>query len=211
MTHMPAVHLDASEHSKGKYLIIIRDPVQQLQSLRTMEFFMVGHILRLPLDAFITIATETRKTGWADHAHQWWRLRNLPNVKIIFYEDMQHRPLEVVQEVAQFVDVQLNDKQLQLVRERMSKKWALEHVDGQQYQALTPFSPPPFIREKSGSMSHFIVDQSKFFSTDLSEKISSEQESRIRSLAKAKILALDKAQDTTDGANFIQSRPSYFH
>ena len=208
-THMPATHLNP-QYSDGKFLVVIRDPVKQLLSLRTMEFFMVGHILRLPLDDFVTLATEIREVGWADHAYHWWRLRNLKNVKIIFYEDLVNDPEGTVRDVARFAKVKLTKAQITTVAHRMSKEWALKHVDGKQFKAETPFSPPLSFREESGSSSSFIVDSSKYFSMPLSERFSSSQEARIRSLAKEKLLALDAEHGSGDGANFIKERGQYF-
>lgn len=224
-THMPATHLNPQE-SEGKFLVVIRDPVQQLLSLRTMEFFLFGHILRLPLDDFVTLATEIRETGWADHVYQWWRLRKQTNVKVIFYEDLVHNdPEGTVRDVAQFItnvveemtnttNNNAQEQQEQIIKtvvHRMSKEWALKYVDRHHYKAETPFSPPLSFREESGSSSSFIVDSSKFFSMPFSERFSSSQEDRIRSFAKQKLLALDAIHDNAgDGAALIKERASYF-
>jgi len=209
MTHMPASHLSVQE-SEGRYLIIIRDPVKQMLSKRTMEFFLIGPILRLPLDEFITLYTETRETGWADHVHQWWRLRNLPNVCVIFYEDIVQAPEATVRTVAKFAKVKLNRELIDIVTRRMTKEWALEHVDRTHHAAVTPLSPPISVREESGSLSSFIVDHSKFFSIGASETFTPTQEAKIRSAAKAKLLALDAVDGVSDGAHFIKKCPGYF-
>lgn len=208
-THMPAPHLKVIG-GKAKYLVVIRNPVKQLLSRRTMDFFLFGHILRLPLEEFITLHIETRETGWADHVHHWWRHRNLPNVQILFYEDMVKFPEATVRKVAKFTEVELNEEQVKVVVERMSKEWAIKHVDGSNHTVATPFSPPAHIQEYFGTTSMFLVDHSKFFSTKTSEQFTPSQEERIRSNAKAKLLALDDADGISDGADLIKNCPGYF-
>jgi hypothetical protein len=210
-THMPAPHFSKVHGSDGKYLVIIRDPVKQMLSRRTMEFFLFGHILRLPLEDYIELYTNTRETGWADHAHQWWRLRHVPNVKVIFYEDMLTNPEAIVRDVAKFAGLQKLSKELiQVVTTRMSKEWAIKHVDELHQKAITPFSPPASVRDDAGSASSFIVDTSKYFAMKTSEQFTKSQEARIRADAKAKLLALDAADGVSDAADFIKKCPGYF-
>uniref|UniRef100_A0A7S1B5F2 Sulfotransferase domain-containing protein n=1 Tax=Corethron hystrix TaxID=216773 RepID=A0A7S1B5F2_9STRA len=208
-THMPAHHMRVVG-SEARYLVIVRDPVAVLQSLRTMHFFLFGPVLRQSLDEFVALHTDgsERDTGWADHVHGWWRLRALPNVRIIFYEDLVAEPEQTVRTVAEFVGRELDAGLLDIVTERMSKDWTIRHCDVTT-EASTPFSPPAAFRKEIGSASTFIVNSTKFFSVKGADRFSLAQESIIRSSAWAKMLALD-AGGGTDGADFIKNRPYYF-
>jgi len=208
-THMPAHHLKVHD-APCKYLYILRNPVNTLLSLRTMNYFMFGPVLRQPLDEFVTYYTATRETGWADHVHAWWRLRKLDNVHIVFYEDMVNKPEKTIVSLAKFANIKLNKKEREVIVKRMSKKWAIENIDTKHFAVVTPFSPPKAFRDQSGSASAFIVDHDKYFSQQWSEKFTNEQVTRIKMLEKEKLLRLDAKHNVSDGANFISERGEYF-
>jgi hypothetical protein len=52
---------------------------------------------------------------WCDYAASWWAERDRGNVLFLRFEDMKAAPERIVTEIADFLDIELSDSQIQLV------------------------------------------------------------------------------------------------
>jgi len=210
ISHMPRHHIKLNDVAIFTY--VMRDPVATLASMRRMEHMMFGPILKAPLDAFLRYHLYERSTGWLDHVLGWWEVRDRPNVLVLTYEEMVDKPADCVRKLSAHMKVQLTEEEQSEVVRKMSKSWALEHVDPYLHEAKTPFSPP----DREGmSKSGFIANANAF-----KEKFSKEQEAEIRTAYTNKLRAILEAGILSGDAqaaaraatanSFLNANPNYF-
>lgn len=86
VTHMPSAHLKTG--SSARFVAVIRDPFESLVSLHNEMGECIGESLA-PLEEEVLCDMFVRiYGGWAEHALRWWRLRDQPNVLVLFHEDL---------------------------------------------------------------------------------------------------------------------------
>ena len=64
---------------------------------------------------------------WSDIVASFWRVRDHPNVRIIFYEDVCVNLEATVRDLAEFLNVDLTIKEIQSCVERSSFVWMKQH------------------------------------------------------------------------------------
>lgn len=201
LSRMPQHHVRLNDVSR--YVYVVRDPVAALASLRRMEYLMFGPHLIPSIEKCIEYNLHTRESGWLNHVLGWWAVRDMPNVLILSYEDMVRNPAECVRRLAAHTSVELTDEQVQMVVHKMSKEYALVHVDPYHNEAKTPFSPPEAIG------SNFIVADGQ-----VKERLSLDQERGVRSEFTRKIRAVmaDNADPAraSNAASFFAANRAYF-
>jgi Sulfotransferase domain len=103
--------------SKARYLVMVRDPKDVIVS----GYHFIRSLLLGPLMPSVRHWVELSLSGdlpsgsWARHVASYWRVRNEPNVLFLTYEDLSADPAGVIQQIARFMNVDLDAEQLKSV------------------------------------------------------------------------------------------------
>lgn len=115
----------------ARYINIIRNPKDAFVSMVHFEngFNQLLFGESVPVDAWIEAFGNDGfiYQPWALVTHSWWKLRNLPNVSVLLFEDMKGDPRGTVKNVAEFLDIDLTDKDFELVCEKSSFQYMKEN------------------------------------------------------------------------------------
>ena len=175
-THLPAKFFEKTlKKSNTKIIVVMRNPKDTLVS---NYFFYKANLLLGNFtgtwDEFFQLFQAQRLVygDFFDHVLSWWEVRNNPNVKIIMYEDIVGKPIEVIKQVAAHMGKTLSDELIHKIADRvnfdnMKKKQTSNYSNTPGYRA----DISPFLRKgKVGDwQNHFSEEQSKIID-DLYEK-----------------------------------------
>ncbi len=127
-THISALYVPYNE--QAKYLVVIRDPKEVFVSSYPFVASLAGPLLpdvENWLDAFLTKHWSMNfGSTWAEHTNSYWQLRNKPNVLLISYTELKHKPEAGIRRVAETLGVDLTEEQFNKVVEKSS----LEYMKG---------------------------------------------------------------------------------
>jgi len=127
-THISALYVPYSE--QAKYLVVIRDPKEVFVSSYPFVASLAGPLLpdvENWLDAFLSKHWSMNfGNTWAEHTNSYWQLRNKPNVLLISYTELKHKPEAGIRRVAETLGVDLTEEQFNKVVEKSS----LEYMKG---------------------------------------------------------------------------------
>jgi hypothetical protein len=100
--------------SEARYLVMVRDPKDVIVS----GYHFIRSLLLAPLIPRVRHWVELSLSGdlpsgsWARHVASYWRVRNVPNVLFLTYEDLSADPAAVIEKIARFMNVDLDPGQL---------------------------------------------------------------------------------------------------
>lgn len=103
--------------SEARYLVMVRDPKDVIVS----SYHFVRSLLLGPLMPSVrhwvelSLSADLPSGSWARHLASYWRVRNEPNVLFLTYEDLSANPAGVIQQIARFMNVDLDTRQLDAV------------------------------------------------------------------------------------------------
>ncbi|MGO9948149.1 MAG: sulfotransferase domain-containing protein [Steroidobacteraceae bacterium] len=103
--------------SKARYMVMVRDPKDVIVS----GYHFIRSLLLGPLMPTVrhwvelSLSGELPSGSWARHLDSYWRMRNEPNVLFLTYEDLSANPDGAVQQIARFMNVDLEPGQLEAV------------------------------------------------------------------------------------------------
>lgn len=118
VTHMPPAHLKTG--SPARFVAVIRDPMAALVSMHAEISQVLGERL-MPLSGEVFLDMFVRLYGgWAEHTLAWWRLRDQPNVLVLFYEDLARDTGPGIREVLRLLGRKEDAALVEAVRERNS-------------------------------------------------------------------------------------------
>lgn len=112
----------------GKYIVSCRNPGDALYSFYK---FMEGWFLEpgaVSLDDFAVHHFIKSRDYWT-HLKSWWEQKEQPNVLFLAYEQMLKNPTVTIKQVAQFIDIPLDDALLVLTLEHSSIDFMLKYVN----------------------------------------------------------------------------------
>ena len=119
-THMPASIFDQQiQKSECKIIVIMRNPKDLLVS--AFHFYRsLGVSISKEMPSFIEYMKrgETGYGDWLSHVLSWWQHRHLPNVHVIKFEDMKSDPRAAIRQLAQFMEVDLTEDQVDVIVEQ---------------------------------------------------------------------------------------------
>jgi hypothetical protein len=122
-------HLSADLVPKGgRYINVVRDFGDAAVS---MYKFNEGWFLEpgcVPIDEFVE-AQMMRDDGYFKHLLSWWPRRNDHDVLFLAYELMQRNSSETIKRIAEFINIDLDEKLLALTLEHSSLPFMLAHKD----------------------------------------------------------------------------------
>jgi len=110
----------------GRYINILRDFGDAAVSLFN---FYEGWFLEpgsVPVDEFVE-AQLFRRDGYYRHLLSWWPNRSSPNTLFLTYEFMKESLPKAVAQIANFIDVDLDDELLEITLEHASLPFMLSH------------------------------------------------------------------------------------
>ena len=111
----------------GRYINVVRDPCDAAVS---MFHFQEGWFLEpgsIEIDAFVEHSLSHRR--YFQHLISWWPRRNDPDVLFLSYEKMLEDPGAVIQRIAGFIDVDLDETLLTKTLSHSSFDFMLAHKD----------------------------------------------------------------------------------
>jgi hypothetical protein len=123
-------HLDWYNIPKGaRYIWSVRHPYHVLVSFYR---FFEGWWFEPDSISIETFARERfmkdyHEKGYWYHLISWWEQRENPNVLPLCYEDMEADPPEIVQQVARFIGIALDDELFQIVVRQSTREFMLAH------------------------------------------------------------------------------------
>ncbi|CAL1537678.1 unnamed protein product [Lymnaea stagnalis] len=107
-THLPMKRVPKQMHDKKpKVIVFFRNPkdvcVSYFNFYRSSSSF--GNF-RGSWPEFLAMFNEGHVDhgSWFDFTKSWWPLREQPNFKLVFYEDLKKNPFSVIKQVAEFLD-----------------------------------------------------------------------------------------------------------
>ncbi|XP_037051516.1 luciferin sulfotransferase-like [Bradysia coprophila] len=120
-THYPAYFLPRQIWSKGARVIyVVRNPKDMAVSLYYMlrNFFLAD----ITIDDIVNGFTNETccYSPHIDHALEFWRLRHLPNVLFVAYEDAVNHSFKTIKKVSEFLNCSYSDEQLNELTEFVS-------------------------------------------------------------------------------------------
>ena len=156
--HLIKSHLEADYvpyESSAKCICVVRDPKDTLVSVVHFENgfnkLLFDHVV--PAEEYIKAFQTDRFVyqPWAMLTDSWWRLRERDNVLVIFYEDMRQDLEAAINQVTDFLDIELTAEQFDKVALKSSFPYMKQHDE--------KFAPPawdsgrvPLVRSgKSGN------------------------------------------------------------
>jgi hypothetical protein len=117
--------------SEARYLVMVRDPKDVIVS----GYHFIRSLLLGPLMPSVRHWVELSLSGdlpsgsWARHVASYWRVRNEPNVLFLTYEDLSADPAGVIQQIARFMNVDLDTEQLEAVMRAATFEEMRRHRD----------------------------------------------------------------------------------
>lgn len=141
-THNPVYFLPKKIwHKAAKVIYVVRNPKDMIVSL----FHMLRHILHteITLDDLINRVTSDKflRAPYLNHILNFWRIKQLPNVLIIAYEDLVMNSFETIKKMSTFLECKYTDDQLKELMEyisfdKMKTNRALNREDDYTFQFL---------------------------------------------------------------------------
>jgi len=125
-------HYTWDEIPKGcRYICAVRDPEDMIVSLfRFMEnWFIEPGTVDLDTFAQAYCPDDGRLTGYWLHLTSWWEQQANPNILFLAYENMIEDSSETVKQIADFMQIQLDDALLERVLWQSSREFMLAHKD----------------------------------------------------------------------------------
>ena len=125
-------------HRKWKYIYLTRDPRDVALSMFNQweNYSKLGDgrkLIRIaPPENFSEFWDEWIDTGqpfwsyWFD-INSWWKARHLPNVMLIHYNNLIGNKAEAVQKIANFLDIEINPTQLEMILKYSSLEYMREN------------------------------------------------------------------------------------
>lgn len=121
-THLAADFVPYSK--EARYLIVVRDPKEVFVSSYFFAAGAAGPIMPRPAVWFELFLTEKFPLNfgktWAEHTAGYWALKNEPNVLLLSFLAMKRDLSGAVRQVADLMDVELTDSEMNAVVERSS-------------------------------------------------------------------------------------------
>ena len=110
--------------SEARYISVLRDPKDMLVSMVLFENGFNETLFgdAVPVDAFVNSfqSGTFMYQPWPEFIDSWWKLGDRENVLVVTYEDMKADSTAMIQCVANFLGVELGEKQLAKVAEKTS-------------------------------------------------------------------------------------------
>lgn len=140
-THLEWERVPYSE--AARYICVIRDPKDAFVSnYHFVRDALFGPLMPSVATWLTVFLSDDAPFVWATHLHGYWQGRYQPNLLILTFEDMQKDLSQAVRRIADFMDVQLTDREFALVCEKSSFAY-MKGVDHKFIPpALTPWSSP---------------------------------------------------------------------
>lgn len=140
-THHPWERIPYSEDAR--YVCVVRDPKDALVSFyHFMRDSFFGPAMP-PVHLFLDLFTQgALPFDWATHTAGYWRERARPNVLVLRFEEMKADPEGVVDRIADFMGVALDDRERAAVRDKSSFAY-MRGIDHKlRPPELTPLASP---------------------------------------------------------------------
>ena len=162
------VALNPIRNPTVKYIVMVRNGREVVRSLWNFFNSMTPEFRALwggfpPPDSspesVVEILTETAPQAYFEHAKSWWAFRDQPNVLLVHFSDLKHFPREVIQRIAQFLEIDLPLQLLDEVVRKSSMAYMSNASNAAKYvfKAGRPGAPvlvvPPGAHVKGGGRS----------------------------------------------------------
>lgn len=139
-------------HEDAKYICVVRDPKDVIVS----GYHFFGAMLLGPLmpsvDTWVRHCTSDQSVfhPWHEFTAGYWNWRHRPNVLFLTYEAMQDDPVGTIRRIAELMEVNLTDEEVERVRHLTSFQH-MKAIDHKFYPGeVTPFARPGGAMIRSG-------------------------------------------------------------
>ena len=127
----------------ARYICIIRDPKDAFVS----NYHFVRDVMFGPLMPSVPVwlrlfFSDAALFNWSEHLHGYWRDRHLPNLLILTFDEMKQDMAGAVRRIAKLMEVDLTEKEFDLVSEKSSFAYMKGIDDKFKPPALSPWSSP---------------------------------------------------------------------
>lgn len=167
-THLPKEFLPPGLIEKCKVIYVARNPKDTAVSYYKINCWTPGHDFVGTFDDFMTLfVEELHAFGYFWHLLlTWWREKEHPNIRFLWFEDMKKDQKSVIEDLCQFLNHPLSTEQIDALVshvdfENMSKNPMANPMSGLTYK---PKSEGQFMRKGE------VGDWKNFFSSERTEK-----------------------------------------
>ncbi|MEM7132389.1 MAG: sulfotransferase domain-containing protein [Chloroflexota bacterium] len=140
-THVEAEFVPYSE--AAKYVVVMRDPKDVLVSSFFFSDSIMPGLSSIGIGAWVDLFNkgEVPYGLWAEHIASFWPWRDRQNVLVLTFGEMKKDLAQVIQKVAELMQVELSDDEMALVLEKSSFQYMKANED--------KFEPPtPMVNDK---------------------------------------------------------------
>ena len=128
---------------QARYICVIRDPKDTFVSF----YHFVREVMFGPLMPSVPVwlrlcFSDAALFVWEEHFQSYWKARQLPNLLMLRFEDMQADLPQTVRTIAAFLTVELTADEFELVCEKSAFAYMKRLGDKFAPPALTPWSSP---------------------------------------------------------------------
>ena len=142
-THLPAAYFEKRIQNVGlKVIVMMRNAKDSIASY--YNFYrnnsMFGNF-NGSWDEFFELFKRMRlgHGDWADHCLGWWKLKDYPNVLVLYYEDLKKDPFKVIKQISNHLNKDLSDTQIQRIVEHTSLQKMRENEGPQRKDFIRSF------------------------------------------------------------------------
>ena len=151
----------------ARYICIIRDPKDAFVS----QYHFIRDVVLGPLMPSVPIMlqiffSDAAPFVWEEHLHGYWKERQLPNLLILTFEEMNRDLPAAVRNIAAFMGVELTEEEFNTVCEKSSFAYMKAANEKFTPPAISPWSSPNrqmIRRGASGGSSELITPEQQRF------------------------------------------------
>ncbi len=151
----------------ARYICIIRDPKDAFVS----QYHFIRDVVLGPLMPSVPIMlqiffSDAAPFVWEEHLHGYWKERQLPNLLILTFEEMNRDLPAAVRNIAAFMGVELTEEEFNTVCEKSSFAYMKAANEKFAPPAISPWSSPNrqmIRRGASGGSSELITPEQQRF------------------------------------------------
>lgn len=130
----------------AKYVVVLRDPKEVIVSAYHFALPLLGLTAQVDAARWLRMFGTRGIDWWVRHTAGWWALRDEPNVRVVRFADMKADLPGTIDDLAEFMGVELTAAERARIIERSGFRWMKAH-NAQFAPLRMPFFDPDAMPE----------------------------------------------------------------